>query len=383
MKILLVVPHLISFKAFLREFCRSAIDFGDEVLVVTSIPEDGIDKRSAASGARFLPISFPRGMNLIAHFYAARHFNQIVQRETPDIIQVHFSAATFTVALARRPSWPPVIATIQGMVFPLSTGIKKSVMRAAESFAFRRMDAVWVLTDDDHVQLRRLVGPERAFRQQSPGFGCDLNRFNPEQISESQRESLRNRLGIPPGDFIFIFVGRKVAFKGYPTVIRAFLEINSANWNAHLICLGPRDPLHPSGLTDSESAQIKSELRIHDLEYSEDVAVFLGISNCMIFPSQREGMAVSLMEALAMGIPVITTDARGCGDIVRHGIDGWILQKGSVSEFATAMEKLLADPAQTRRFSKAALRDRSRFSRDLFVRENRDIISSWSLKKNT
>ncbi len=382
MKIILVVPQLISFKSFLTEFARDAVDRGDQVVVVTDIPDTGVDTRSASSGARFISVPFPRGMNLFAHFCTAHQINKIIHSESPDIIQVHFSAATFTVALARRKNWPPVIATIQGMVFPLSSGAKKMLMRIAESFAFRRMNAVWVLTDDDYNHLCEIVGSKRAFRQRSPGFGCDLDHFQSDRVSNEERELLRNELGIPPCSFIFIFVGRKVYFKGYSTVIRAFLELDLDESETHLICVGPRDALHHTGLTEREARCVEACANIHEINYTEKVREFLTISNCMVFPSNREGMAVSLMEALAMCLPVITTKARGCGDVVRSGIDGWVLSENSVSSVKDAMRSAVLDPKQLEKFIQAAREGRSRFSRNKFVRENREIISSLVNSEN-
>jgi glycosyltransferase involved in cell wall biosynthesis len=132
----------------------------------------------------------------------------------------------------------------------------------------------------------------------------------------AQRKALRERLGIEPGHLVFIFAGRFVAFKGFDLTVRTFLQIAGTNPELRLLFVGAFDPLHPSGLTPAEDHAYKNCAQIIDAGYTDDVASYLAISDAMVFPSQPEGMPVCLMEALAMGVPVVTRASRGCRDVV-------------------------------------------------------------------
>src|SRR5262249_57137434 len=84
-------------------------------------------------------------------------------------------------------------------------------------------------------------------------------------------------------------------------------------------------------------------------------------------PSQREGMPVWLMEALAMGVPVITASTRGCREVVQHGVDGLVLADCAPSRIARAICDLASSPEMHGDFGRNALAGRQRFDRRIFV----------------
>src|SRR5205814_10672473 len=93
----------------------------------------------------------------------------------------------------------------------------------------------------------------------------------------------------------------------------------------------------------------------------------------MVFPSRREGMPVCVMEALALGVPVITCDARGCRDVVRDDVDGLVLRERTVESLCAAMGRAAADEPLRTRWAARAIADRERFSRLPFVAAQRRI----------
>jgi glycosyltransferase involved in cell wall biosynthesis len=228
---------------------------------------------------------------------------------------------------------------------------------------------VWVLTQDDQEQLRRAAPTATVKVLQSAGIGCDLETFKPESVSVRHRRMLRKRLGIEPTHRVFIFVGRFVAFKGFDLTVRAFLKIAETDPQLRLLLVGSFDPLHPSGLTSAEEYARKNSGQIIDAGYTEEVASYLAISHVMVFPSQREGMPVCLMEALAMGVPVITRASRGCRDVVRHGQDGLVLRECTVDTLGVEMKRLARDDELRCRLSTEALAGRKRFDCRIFIRE--------------
>ncbi len=99
----------------------------------------------------------------------------------------------------------------------------------------------------------------------------------------------------------------------------------------------------------------------------------LAVADLMIFPSDREGMSVCLMEALATGLPAITADSRGCRDVVRDGVDGRVLREPALEAFLAAMTHAADDRAQRQRWSARAIADRDRFDRRHFIAEQKRI----------
>jgi glycosyltransferase involved in cell wall biosynthesis len=367
MRLLLTIPRVVSYRSFLRELCASLVEDGVEVHLACS-PEKlwGEERSPEEDGVTLHAIDFPRGMNPPRHWRAARQLNQLVEGLRPDIVHAHFSASIFTTALAHGPRWPKTFATFHGVASLAMDGWKAALLRAAETWAARRFDAVWVLTHDDEVKLR--ASARGAMVHTLPGFGvgCDLDQFTP--VSAARKASIRASLGLAPEHLVFAFVGRYVAFKGFAETVRAFLQLAAAHPNARLLLIGGGDRLHASGLTAHESAAWKACAQIIDLGYRDDVPRCLAAADVMVFPSRREGVPVSLMEALALGLPAITCDTRGCREVVTNEVDGLVLQDGDVGTLHHAMRRLLESAALRQGMSARALEGRHRFSREHFVR---------------
>jgi glycosyltransferase involved in cell wall biosynthesis len=100
-----------------------------------------------------------------------------------------------------------------------------------------------------------------------------------------------------------------------------------------------------------------------------------------VFPSEREGLPVNLMESLAMGVPVVTVNSRGCREVVRHEVDGIMLDDYKTSRLVQAMTDLQNDRAKLQRFSEASLQGRERFDRKYFIKDQFEIFARLTGKE--
>ena len=375
MRLLLVIPKLVSYRSFLRELCLSLVADGAEIHIACSREKLwGVDAPPGEDGIHMHGIEFPRGMNPASHLRAARELNRLVEALQPEVIHAHFSAAIFTTALARTARWPATFATFHGVSFLAMTDWKAILLRAAETWAARRFDAAWVLTDDDGDGLRAAARGAVVRRLPGFGMGCDLERFAP--VSADAREALRAKLGLEPGQVVFAFVGRFTDFKGFGLAVRAFLRLAESNPNVRLLLIGSRDRLHPTGLSRAEEEVLAKSPRVIDAGYRTDVESCLAAADVMVFPSRREGMPVCLMESLALGVPAITSDTRGCRDVVRDGIDGLVLRDHGIESLFPAMQRVAGDEALRQKWAVRALADRDRFSRGHFVAAQKQIYET-------
>src|SRR5436190_23345297 len=108
-----------------------------------------------------------------------------------------------------------------------------------------------------------------------------------------------------------------------------------------LLLVGERDPLHPTGLSALEERSVQENPDVVSVGWVSDVSKYLAVAQVNVFPSSREGMPVNLMESLAMGVPVITSDSRGCRDVVTHNVDGLIIGQPNPAAVGAAMQTLL------------------------------------------
>ena len=372
-KILFVTPTRATFP-FLNELIHRLTAADWEVHYATS--EFQFSDKSATefpSMVRQHWIPLARGANPWRHWRASQKLREIVQLVRPDVIDVHFSAAMLTVALAKKNDWPPTFATIHGLRFPQQVGLRRWVESLVEGWASQRMDRVWLLTADDRDVLQTKIGAKAALVG-SVGLGCDLVRFDRNRFTESEQKQARRQAGALETETVLIFVGRKVSFKGYDLAIRAFLSAVALRPDLRLLVCGTDDPFHSTGLSVREENIVRDHPKINQLGWIDNVENFLSISVITLFPSRREGMPVNLMESLAMGVPVITCDSRGCRDVVDHQTTGLVLPSFDVSLISEAILQLSADQALRGKFSQNAIAKRALFDRQRFVEERFELF---------
>jgi len=366
-RLLLVVPSATSFRTFLQEVAVAWRDTGRAVAVATSAELRGSTPYEWPHGVERLHLPELRGGSPSRLLSAARALGAHVRRWRPSLIHAHFTAAAAVLAITRLPAGVLRLATFHGLHMTAGRGAGSLPAYLAEGFAIRRMDRAWVLNIEDEEYLGRYGLGNRVARLASCGVGCDLARFDPSRVTASEQHTLRHSLGIAPTCDVVTFVGRRTEFKGFATAVRAFRLIQSKRPSARLLLVGAEDPLHATGLTSEETRALREDVAVIDRGWREDIVADLAISNLLLFPSRREGMPVNLMEALAMGVPVVASRARGCRDIVDDGETGLLVSDLSAESVASAAVKLLSNSVLHKFMSGNAWSRRGRFDRRLFV----------------
>lgn len=368
MNVLFVIPSITNYFTFLEELVVALSEAGHTVHLATSrrhIAEISVYRRAVNCTVHH--IDFPRAIDPIGHHKASRELRRVVDRVNPDVINVHFSAALFTTALAKKKSWPLVTGTIHGLGSPLITGWRKLLIAKAESWSAKKADEVYVLTEEDRHYLKENAPSAQVNVLDSFGVGCELERFDPEKISEEKRQEIRQQWGIGKTDFVYIFIGRQTHFKGFDKVVRAFIEVKKTHPNSKLLLVGEKDRIHPTALDPGTEQMMAEDAAFIHVGWRENVQDFLSVSHLNVFPSEREGLPVNLMESLAMGVPVITVDSRGCRDVVQDGENGMVLKNQRTEVLSQAMRQLQDDQALLKSYSKAAFEGRKKFDRSQFI----------------
>jgi len=371
-KLLLIVPTLTSYEAFLSDFAEAAVAAGHEVHVATQL--EYLDGRTVEahptfnSGVLPHPISMPRGSNPFAALKAAKELRGLVSKIQPDWIQAHFSAGAVVCALAKSSDWPFTSCIIQGLACTLARGKARLTAWCGERLAMARLDEMWVLSDDD-FEVVRSWDSSKARLQRAPGFGCRIDQFNGDNYSFEWRNERRTELGIQPDEFVLIYVGRLAAFKGFDKVVAAYWDLKQRSASVRLLLVGVFDTLHSSGLSEEEVSELKNDPDVLMPGWQENVAEWLAVSDLFVFPSEREGMPVCLMEALCMGVPVVTSNSRGCRDVVRDGVDGYVLKDTSASQIVDAFDRLVNNPQTLSSMRISAAARGGEFDRNEYIQE--------------
>jgi glycosyltransferase involved in cell wall biosynthesis len=387
--VLVIVPSITSYATFLAGLPSRAWDAGIRIHLAAGPAIHVGDVVPIDSLAGRLDLPAIRGGGAVEGVRAVMALRQLIAETRPRVVHAHFAAAA-VVAAATRALLPRCNATWMATFHGLSGGIMagKSDAKAAtgrvagwEVWAARRHDIAYVLNREDAEWLHDMV-PAADVRLNQVFLGCDLTQFSRSRFTPADRIAIRRRLGISPESPTAVFIGRQVAFKGFATAIRAFWLARERLPECRLMLVGERDPVHPSGLDAAELQRLRSDSAIAACGWQPDVSDYLAASDVCLFPSEREGMPVCLMEALSMGVPCVTSDSRGCRDVVRNEIDGCVVPGADPAAYATAVCGILSSEARREEMRRYALEGRSRFDRTAFlddqVRNYLDLIKAAS-----
>jgi glycosyltransferase involved in cell wall biosynthesis len=306
-RLLIIVPVYGSYRAFLKGLAEWLVERGWEVHVATNLTSAKVEP----DVAQLHDIAMPRGANPFQLLRAGRALTRLIHDVRPAVVHAHFSVGMLCLALANRVKGVRYLGTFQGMRFPLAAGFARLLFELVECFTILHLDQSWVLTEDDYEAVPRFLRKKLAV-QEGYGFGCDIEHFDPSRFSESENSKLRSKQRIPDEAFVFVFVGRLTAFKGFHLALEAFRQLRQERNDVHFLVVGEVDSQHPLDLPNLNMIE-----GVHHLGWQDDPAPYLAISNTMVFPSEREGMPVCLMEALSMGVPIVSADSRGCRELAK------------------------------------------------------------------
>lgn len=170
-------------------------------------------------------------------------------------------------------------------------------------------------------------------------LGLELERFlRPSR----QKAGLRSSLALPTGVPLLGIVGRLVPIKDHPTLFQALALLDAGPQAPHLAVVG--DGKRREELQDL-ARRLGLAFRIHFLGWREDLEAVLPELDVVICSSRNEGTPVVLIEAMAAGVPVVSTDVGGVGDLIQHGETGWLVPAGDAAALARGLNALLTDPA--------------------------------------
>lgn len=342
-KVAHVTTSAISLRYLLLNQLGTLREGGYAVIGISSPGEDartlevrGIEHRAVTMTRRLTPLRDLRSLAALV---------RLMRRERFTIVHTHNPKPGLLAQLAARLAGVPVVVnTLHGFYFHEGMGPwARRFYKAIEKVAALCSDVVLSQNEEDVSTAVRegIVDPGRI---EVLGNGIDLDRFDPARLPAPARSRVRAALGIAEGARVVGFVGRLVAEKGVPELLRAAHLVRDVIPEARFLLVGGSDPEKPGSLT-SDAARLAGV---------DDTCVFTGVRHDLpelyramdvfALPSHREGFPRAPMEAAAMGLPCVVTDIRGCRQVVAHGQNGLRVPVGDASRLAQALIELLGSP---------------------------------------
>ena len=264
---------------------------------------------------------------------ALKQLNSLLDSTHFDIVHCHTPMGGVLARIACAPyrkKGLKVIYTAHGFHFFKGAPRKNwLVYYPIEKELSRVTDTLVTITREDYALARGSFFAGRT--SYVPGVGVDLEKFRDVAID---RDAKRREMGIVPSDILLLSVGELNTNKNHQVVIQALGRLS--NLNIHYVIAGTGDQADALKQLAAECG-----VNLHLLGYRSDVPELLKAADIYALPSLREGLNVSLMEAMASGLPCICGDIRGNQDLIDDGKGGYRVPSADVTAWAEAITKAL------------------------------------------
>jgi glycosyltransferase involved in cell wall biosynthesis len=282
----------------------------------------------------------------------AHHYRQI----RPGLIFHYTVKANLYGSKAAAKTKCPSISVFTGLGYAFSNRWFQAFAQLRLRRALRHNLETWFLNKDDEQLFieKKLVKKEKAFIL--PGEGVDTEKFYPAPYSE-----------IPHHAVTFLLIARIIRHKGIHEFIEAAEILQQKGLPVKCQLLGFFDQGSPVAISKRQVEEWQQKGLIHYLGDTDEVAPFIGQADCIVLPSYREGMPLSLLEGASMCKGLIATDTPGCRTIIQDGVNGYLCRNRDGADLAGKMEKYYhLSPEQRRKMGEAGRQQvLQHFTRDI------------------
>jgi len=231
---------------------------------------------------------------------------------------------TRAAARARIPS----ISVITGLGYTFAgEGWLQRVVRMGYRRTLRKSAEVWFLNEDDRqiFTSQHLVPSGKAFLL--PGEGVDTTRFYPAPYAPKT----------PSQTVTFLLIGRLIRHKGIDEFVQAAGSLKAQGLNVQCQILGFFDEKNPVAIPRSRVDEWVAEKIITYFGHTDDVRPYIQQADCIVLPSYREGLPLSLLEGASMCKALIATDTAGCRALIEEGVNGYLCREKDGADLAAKM----------------------------------------------
>ena len=339
MKIVVLSSLAYSLTNFRGALLREMKANGHRVLAVAPDRNEAVESELSAAGIGFRVVPMQRtGTSAVQDLRLIVAYMRLMAEEKPDLVLAYTQKPIIYGGIAARlVCVPRFFALMSGLGHVYSEQNRhrhalRKVVSLLYRTAVRRARAVFVFNGDDRLDMiaHRIVTPDQNVVQ-VPGSGVDLARFA--------------AVPLPNGALRFLLVGRLMRDKGIYEFARAAKQIKRLHPECEFTVVGPFELANPTGISEEECLRLARQYPVRFIPGTSDVRPYLGSCTVFVLPSTyREGLPRTIIEAMATGRAIITTDMPGCREPVTEGENGFLVPPRSSEALAAAMQRFIENP---------------------------------------
>jgi glycosyltransferase involved in cell wall biosynthesis len=320
--------NLVNFRSGL---IQALVEQGYEVVAVA--PDDPYAAQLPALGCRFVPLPMDnKGTHPGRDLLLLWRFFRLIRKERPDVYLGFTVKPNVYGSLAAQAIGVPVVNNVAGLgaVF-IKGGWLQRLVKGLYRLALARAHRVFFQNEEDRDLFVSSGVVSESVTDCLPGSGIDLKKFSPTPLPDRAR--LR-----------FLLIARMLWDKGVAEYVEAARILKRRGLETEVCLLGFLDVQNPAAISKSQMEIWEAEGLVRYLGVSNDVREEIAQADCIVLPSYREGTPRSLLEAAAMGRPIVATDAVGCREVVDDGVNGFLCRPKDASDLAEKMMRILTMP---------------------------------------
>ncbi|WP_319470153.1 glycosyltransferase family 4 protein [uncultured Trichococcus sp.] len=338
MNILYVSTISGTINLFLVPHITRLMDQGHTVSIACRV-DDPIHPELSARGVKVYPIAFQRSPFDKRNLQAYRELNRVLDEEDRfDWVHTHTPVASALVRLACRDRQDvKVLYTAHGFHFFKGAARENWLTYyPVEKALSHYTDVLITMNSEDYACAADEFSAGCIVNVH--GVGVDLSRFMLQ--TESEKEHLRREYGFRPDDFILVYAAALNNRKHQTVLIEAMAELTKVVPKAKLLLIGkgPNEVGYRALIN-----LLKLENHVHLMGYRKDVPQLMQLADVAVSSSNQEGLPVNVMEAMAIGLPLVVSACRGNRDLVEDGRNGFLIREDDPAMYAEKLATLYFD----------------------------------------